>query len=65
MITTLYQKDIGIWISVPMSGFWQSILFLLLLSWIEGEFFKVTGQIVSVIMFLGSIDTMVAPMILG
>ncbi|XP_052065905.1 uncharacterized protein LOC127705616 [Mytilus californianus] len=58
MITTLYQKDIGVWIFVPMSGFCQSILFPLLLSWIEEDFFKVTGKIVSVIMFLGSIGTM-------
>ncbi|XP_076113650.1 sodium-dependent glucose transporter 1B-like [Mytilus galloprovincialis] len=65
MITTLYQKDIGVWIFVPMSGFCQSILFPLLLSWIEEDFFKVTGKIVSVIMFLGSIGTMVTPIILG
>ncbi|XP_052065906.1 uncharacterized protein LOC127705617 [Mytilus californianus] len=65
MITTLYQKDIGIWIFVPMSGFCQSILFPLLLFWIEEDFLKVTGKIVSVIMFLGSIGTMVTPIIIG
>ncbi|CAC5397266.1 NAGLT1 [Mytilus coruscus] len=65
MITTLYQKDIGVWIFVPMSGFCQSILFPLLLSWIDEDFFKVTGKIVSVIMFLGSVGIMVTPIILG
>lgn len=65
MITTFYQKDIGVWIFVPMSGLCQSIIFPLLLSWIEEDFFKVTGKIVSVIMFLGSVGVMVTPIILG
>ncbi|CAG2192941.1 NAGLT1 [Mytilus edulis] len=65
MITTLHRKDIGVWIFVPMSGFCQSIIFPLLLSWIEEDLFKVTGKIVSVIMFLGSVGVMVTPIILG
>jgi FHS family Na+ dependent glucose MFS transporter 1 len=65
MLTNLFRFDVGIWIFVPLSGFSQSILFPLLLSWIEEDFFKVSGKMISLLLFVGSIGTMITPIILG
>ncbi|XP_021356525.1 sodium-dependent glucose transporter 1B-like [Mizuhopecten yessoensis] len=61
----LTYSDIGIWISVALTGFCMAVIFPAIFTWMEEDFFPVTGKIASYFNAMGAAGATVSPIVIG
>ena len=64
-LSSIYYVDIGLWVMVPLSGYANSLTFVLLFSWTNEYLFPVTSRVTSVFLVTSMVGSSLNPILLG